>query len=142
MTELKAKCHKCKNMATWYYAPNSSYPQYCNNCIPRGCSCNEWPLYLSEKITKSLAHTKSLSEFKALVQINNAIKEYHFNNMTDEDFNNTRQMIEDDFKNKRFGDEAGATYLERDWNGKEFPCIEWEEVPEGIEDTYNGYYEY
>ena len=33
----------CGNKAVWLYAPSSSSeenPYYCDDCVPRGCSCN------------------------------------------------------------------------------------------------------
>jgi hypothetical protein len=29
---------KCGSLAVWDYLPGNSY--YCDNCVPRGCSCN------------------------------------------------------------------------------------------------------
>jgi hypothetical protein len=39
---MKCLC-ECKKIATWLYMPsssNTSHPYYCDNCVPRGCSCN------------------------------------------------------------------------------------------------------
>lgn len=39
----KEKC-SCGKMATWIYAPghgDGSRPFYCDDCVSRGCSCNE-----------------------------------------------------------------------------------------------------
>lgn len=37
----------CGHKATWVYMPSYSGPQvndyYCDNCVPRGCSCNTEP---------------------------------------------------------------------------------------------------
>lgn len=34
----------CGKIATWLYMPtsNSENPFYCENCVSRGCSCNEY----------------------------------------------------------------------------------------------------
>ena len=32
------KCDICDSKAVWFYMPGKS--QYCDNCVPRGCSCN------------------------------------------------------------------------------------------------------
>lgn len=38
---MKIFCQKCNiKIATWYYMPNGKY-YYCDNCVSRGCSCNE-----------------------------------------------------------------------------------------------------
>lgn len=41
---MKIKCSKCDKIATWCYIPNcnekTSEGFYCNDCVPRGCSCN------------------------------------------------------------------------------------------------------
>lgn len=35
----KILCKICnKNMAVWIYMPKNYF--YCDNCVPRGCSCN------------------------------------------------------------------------------------------------------
>lgn len=38
---MKNLC-KCGKIATWVYMPSSSHeiPCYCDECVPRGCSCN------------------------------------------------------------------------------------------------------
>ena len=38
----KVKCDVCKkNMATWLYMPSSTREDnfFCEECVPRGCSC-------------------------------------------------------------------------------------------------------
>ena len=43
---MKQKCD-CGNIATWLYMPCSSSkenPFYCDDCVPRGCSCNNTSL--------------------------------------------------------------------------------------------------
>jgi hypothetical protein len=36
----KMKCHKCKEEAQWCYSPHPDPDNYyCDDCIPRGCSC-------------------------------------------------------------------------------------------------------
>lgn len=37
---MKILC-QCNQLATWCYMPSSkNYPYFCDNCVPRGCSCN------------------------------------------------------------------------------------------------------
>jgi len=40
---MKYKCADCGKLATWMYMPGDSDEgtEYCDNCVPRGCSCNE-----------------------------------------------------------------------------------------------------
>lgn len=40
MTQRAAKCMKCDALAVWELAPADSYGEYCDDCVPRGCSCN------------------------------------------------------------------------------------------------------
>ena len=43
---MKQKCD-CGNIATWLYMPCSSSkenPFYCDDCVHRGCSCNNTSL--------------------------------------------------------------------------------------------------
>lgn len=35
---MKLKCDNCNNNATWLLM--SGKGQYCDDCVPRGCSCN------------------------------------------------------------------------------------------------------
>lgn len=40
--ELKHKCENCENQSVWIYMPNGE--EFCDNCVPRGCSCNSEPI--------------------------------------------------------------------------------------------------
>lgn len=40
MKRIRIKCNKCSKNAVWYYMPNDSDRYFCNQHIPRGCSCN------------------------------------------------------------------------------------------------------
>ena len=42
MSKIKCECGK---IAVWIYMPSDSddYPYYCDDCVPRGCSCNCYP---------------------------------------------------------------------------------------------------
>lgn len=33
------KCNNCNVNAVWFYMPAADI-QYCDGCVPRGCSCN------------------------------------------------------------------------------------------------------
>ena len=33
------RCSKCPRMATWSYDPDPNGLYYCDECVPRGCSC-------------------------------------------------------------------------------------------------------
>lgn len=39
---MKARCDKCNIMARWNYmlSHNDDAGYYCDDCVPRGCSCN------------------------------------------------------------------------------------------------------
>lgn len=39
---MKKTCYKCGSMAVWFYMPGheSENDYYCDDCVPRGCSCN------------------------------------------------------------------------------------------------------
>lgn len=75
----KVKCNICnKEIATWLYMPSGDC--YCDNCVPRGCSCNvysftEFPLekeenrnyiYWNSDLTK---YTKELTTDSAYYEI-------------------------------------------------------------------------
>jgi len=40
------KCLKCNSTAVWFYAPGVS--QYCDDHVPRGCTCNKYSVSLNE----------------------------------------------------------------------------------------------
>lgn len=41
------KCSMCNKPATWYYLPSSDGKRFfCDDCVPRGCSCNVYDLKL------------------------------------------------------------------------------------------------
>lgn len=42
----KQKC-ECGKVATWIYAPKTDdgiNPYYCEDCVPRGCMCNDYDI--------------------------------------------------------------------------------------------------
>ncbi|MCK9543720.1 MAG: hypothetical protein M0R03_17000 [Novosphingobium sp.] len=39
----KHKC-ECGKLATWCYMPNDSVGYKCDDCVPRGCTCNQYPI--------------------------------------------------------------------------------------------------
>ena len=39
----KYKCN-CGKLAVWIYAPSDDVGQFCDDCVPRGCSCNDYPI--------------------------------------------------------------------------------------------------
>lgn len=52
------KCINCDNIATWYYMPYDGNDEdeyhieesfYCDDCVSRGCSCNNESIYYDEK---------------------------------------------------------------------------------------------
>lgn len=36
----KLVCLECNKIATWFYMPSSKNFVYCDEHVPRGCSCN------------------------------------------------------------------------------------------------------
>jgi hypothetical protein len=40
MPEMLFKCKMCGKKAIWMYMPGADDAVYCDNCVPRGCSCN------------------------------------------------------------------------------------------------------
>jgi hypothetical protein len=40
---MKLKC-KCGKLAVWCYMPTEHSLVCCEDCVPRGCSCNEYPI--------------------------------------------------------------------------------------------------
>lgn len=36
----KATCEVCGALAVWQWAPADSFGDYCDDHVPRGCSCN------------------------------------------------------------------------------------------------------
>lgn len=43
---MKIKCCECGKMAVWFYMPSrdAEKDSYCDDCVPRGCSCNMSPI--------------------------------------------------------------------------------------------------
>lgn len=76
----KIKCCKCsKQIATWYYMPGglTNGDFYCDDCVPRGCSCNQYHLdefnedeinndnviYWDENLVECTAEKNDLSKY-------------------------------------------------------------------------------
>jgi len=43
----KMKCLKCNKNAVWFYMPGDDDQNYCDDHVPRGCSCN---IYIKEDL--------------------------------------------------------------------------------------------
>jgi len=43
----KLKC-KCGKLAIWYYMPNEQEWACCDKCVPRGCSCWNYPIQFED----------------------------------------------------------------------------------------------
>ena len=37
---MKMQCQNCSEYAVWVYMPAEHEGYFCDNCVPRGCSCN------------------------------------------------------------------------------------------------------
>lgn len=37
-------CRVCGKLATWFYMPGDDNDCYCDDCVPRGCTCNQHDL--------------------------------------------------------------------------------------------------
>lgn len=37
---MRALCQKCNKIAVWNYLPSGDDRYYCDEHVPRGCSCN------------------------------------------------------------------------------------------------------
>lgn len=55
-------CNKCNNKAVWFYMPSSDI-QYCDDCVPRGCSCNIIEESCDEQETDELARQFPCCEY-------------------------------------------------------------------------------
>ena len=64
---MKAKC-ECGKEAKWYYMPSStlSNPYYCEECVPRGCSCRNF--YINEKGISELPPLNIESKWKWIIE--------------------------------------------------------------------------
>ncbi len=52
--DRKDRCVKCSNVAVWQYMPSDVYRAYCEDCVPRGCSCREISLEKVDSIGRPL----------------------------------------------------------------------------------------
>ena len=52
---MKLRC-KCGKIATWYHMPAENEWACCDDCVPRGCTCNDEPTQFEdeEKIIENL----------------------------------------------------------------------------------------
>lgn len=98
------KCSCCDKIATWSYIPSGSGRRnFCNDHVPRGCTCN---VYNIKEFTDSIPSENVMWWSK------------------DDDLNTDGSLTrkEDSFY-----------YEELDENGKRFPCCEFDYDPDGIE---------
>jgi hypothetical protein len=40
----KLKCSECNRIAIWLYMPGKIDNAYCDLHVPRGCTCNDYPI--------------------------------------------------------------------------------------------------
>lgn len=65
------KCN-CGNIAQWLYMPSfNEYPFYCDDCVPRGCSCNNTSL--SDPIAKEVIEEYEKGGFNYKIENGNII---------------------------------------------------------------------
>lgn len=102
----KEKC-ECNKIATWWYAPGYSgkdkdRPYYCDDCVPRGCSC-EWT-YADKKDKDSLPKGIEGKDWK---------------------------WIEKEATEKMDEIKKGEVWVSVDEKGRQYPCVEYWHSEEG-----------
>lgn len=113
------RCSCCNNKAVWEYMPSHNGKIfYCDNCVPRGCTCN---LFNIEEIPETEFHNK----------INNikfwdteSVKKYTNGEISDEEFDNLGSLEK----------KVNSTYYEiLDEYGRRLPCCEYDYNEDGFE---------
>lgn len=115
------KCGRCGKTAIWLYLPSShGINFFCDDCVPRGCTCNVMDLDMEEP-------DKSLSEriiWWSKETYNKCLK----------DKTDTTTCCTHERKNDSFH------YEILDEQGRRNPCCEYDYCPNGYEREYNTYY--
>lgn len=114
------KCSHCAKIATWLYMPVSHGVYFfCDDCVPRGCTCNVMDLDMEKP-------DENLSE-RTIWWSKETYKRCFDNNINPVEC--CTHIRENDSYHYEILDE----------NGKRFPCCEYDYSPDGYEREYNTY---
>ena len=110
MKYRKKKCCQCGKMATWFYVPGRGVGNfYCDDCVPRGCTC----------------HIRNLNyESTCVWEGINPIVYYSENDLGDGDSYPKHCSLE------RKEDSVAFEILDED--GRRFPCVEYDFNSDGF----------
>ena len=111
------RCSCCDNIAVWLYMPGSKGKIYfCDNCVPRGCSCNLLSLTEFPKTNNGITSTMYWNS--------NDVNQYILGNINNDEF---EALGSKEKKND------SAYYEILDDCGKRNPCCEYEYSSNGFE---------
>ena len=111
------RCSCCNEKAVWLYMPgNKGKIYFCDNCVPRGCSCNLLNLSEFPKSNNGITSTMYWDD--------DAVNEYINNNITNSEFEKLGSLERKD----------NSTYYEiLDDYGRREPCCEYDYSCNGFE---------
>jgi hypothetical protein len=114
------KCSKCNKSATWFYLPATRGKFYfCDDCVPRGCTCNVDDIDMAEPDKEFNDRTIWWSKEAYHKCINEKLDPIEFC---------TRDRQSDSYY-----------YEILDENGRREPCVEFDYSPHGYERERNFY---
>lgn len=113
------RCSCCNNKAVWVYVPyHVGKIYYCDNCVPRGCSCN---LFNKEEIPE-MEYIDEKDNIK--YWDDESVKKYTNGEVSNEEFDNLGSLEK----------KINSTYYEiLDGNNRRLPCCEYDYNEEGFE---------
>lgn len=56
-------CDSCEKVAQWDYAPSDGSGAWCDDCVPRGCSCNRVDENSEEQVRDDLGRLNPCVEY-------------------------------------------------------------------------------
>lgn len=129
---MKFKC-KCGELATWTYMPSNDGLDednyYCDNCVPRGCSCNNESVCYHDEENDIEELEIMVSNFKQDILENsrnfkllNFFSKNHDSNYEEIKDKKLIKVLINNLSNEQI---RHLELIPLDENGREFPCCEY-----------------
>lgn len=138
MLNDKVVCNYCNNnIATWFYMPSTNDALidhfYCEDCVPRGCSCNNEILYEDDDVEEMEYEANKLKESinsnDKYILVNYGKKEHEKGKEIEEikDINNIRDIV----NNASTENMLNFVFKPLDEKNREYPCCEFDYSEDG-----------
>lgn len=127
------KCYECNKDAKWLYMPGDNFEEdcYCDEHVPKGCSCNSESFYFDNDSYPKEQQIESFLKYPNLKVLNYG-KESHVHGKHIAEISD-QNTIKDMFETLPVSELLWLEIIPLDENMKEFPCCEYWYYEGGVE---------